>query len=194
MTTNTSEGLNNAQNDAEQLIWFVMCDQKRRNAIEPAYKMLQRYGFEVFTPLTRKVVGRGKNKKVVEWPFIVDLLFVHSTREKLDPVEELTATLHYRYKKGGAYREALVVREDDMNRFIHAIENTEIKEFFDIDEVPKQVIGSKAIIHGGPLDGYKVTLKKMRGSYKKHIFVDLPGLACAELELKIFDSIEVVKG
>lgn len=193
MTTNTFEGLNNAQTNSDQLIWFVMCDQKRRNATEPAYKMLERIGFEVFTPLTRKVVGRGKNKKVVEIPFIVDLLFVHSTREKLDPVEERTPTLHYRFKKGGAYREALVVREDDMNRFIHAIQNTEIKEFFGIDEVPKEIIGSKAIIHGGPLDGYNVTLRKLRGSYKKHIFVELPGLACTELELKVFDSIEVVK-
>lgn len=193
MNTNENEGLIGIRPKEERLTWFVMCDRKRRNAIEPAYKMLRRMGFEVFTPLVRKIIGKGDAKKVVEMPFIIDLLFVHSTRQKLDPIEEEIATLHYRFKKGGKYREALVVREDDMNHFIHAVESTEVKEYFAVDALPVSLIGATVLIHGGPLDGYQVLLKKMRGSKKKHIFVELPKLVYAELELMEFDSLEIVK-
>lgn len=176
----------------DSLTWFAMCDRKRRNAAEPAYQMLKRRGFEVFTPMRTTIVGRGKNRHVIDVPFIVDLLFVHSTRQLLDPVEEVTPTLHYRFKRGGKYREALTVREDDMNRFIHAVNNAEVKEFFAIDALPPHLMGKTVVVHGGPLDGYQVVLKKMQGARHKRILVDLPGLAYAELELKDFDSIETV--
>lgn len=192
---NTEETTDEASINQEQehLTWYVMCDKTRRNANNPAYKVLQSMGFEVFTPMTTKAVGRGKEKRVIEIPFIVDLLFVHSTRAKLDAIEELIPTLHYRFKRGGKYREVLVVREYDMNRFIYAVQHTEVKEFFAVGDLPVNLVGNTVLIHGGPLDGYEVLLKKMRGTRKKHIFVELPKLAYAELELKQFDSIEIVK-
>ena len=43
--------------------WFVMRDLKRSNAKLPAYKMLSDLNFEVFTPMTWKVIDiKGKRK------------------------------------------------------------------------------------------------------------------------------------
>lgn len=193
MNTDETANITAAEDDGKQVKWFFMCDQKRRNALDPAYKMLDARGFEVFTPMVKKIVGTGKSKRVVEVPLLSDILFVYSTEEKLDPIIEKTPTLHYRFKKGGKYREHIIVSDDDMDSFKHAVENAEIKEFYAIEDLPKELIGNKVTIHGGPLDGYSVTLKKMQGSKKKRIFVELPRLAYAELELTEFDSMTVEK-
>lgn len=171
--------------------WYAMCDQKRRNAIEPAYKMLTAKGFTMFTPLVNKVTRRGGKKVIDEVPFISDLLFVFSTPTELDAVIEKTPTLHYRFKKGGTYREHIIVRKDDMERFMNAVNTAKTKHYFSIGELPKEKIGSSVIVHGGALDGREVILKKMRGTRKKHVYVELPGFMYVEIELTDFDSLEL---
>lgn len=190
---NTDGSLNTTAIQNENPRWFFMCDKKRHNALEPAYKMLERKGFEVFTPKVKKVVGRGKFKKVDEVPLLSDILFVHSTEEKIDPIVAKTPTLHYRYKKGGKYCEHIIVNDKDMDLFIYAAEHIEIKEFFAIDELPQKLIGDKVIIHGGPLDGRKARLKKMQGARKKRILIELDKMAYGEFELTEFISLEVDK-
>lgn len=192
MNTEESVNITATQNEDEHLKWFFMCDQKRRNALEPAYKMLEAKGFEVFTPMGKKIVGKGKSKKVDKVPLFTDILFVHSTEEKIDPIVAKVPTLHYRFKKCGRYREHIIVCDDDMERFIYAAEHTEIKEFFAIDALPQKLIGDKVLIHGGPLDGLTAILKKMQGSKKKHIFIELHKMAYGEFELTDFISLERV--
>lgn len=171
-----------------------MCDTKRANALDRAYLMLERKGFEVFTPLKKKAIGTGKLKQVVEVPIFSDLLFVHSTREKLDAIEAVTPTLGYRYVKGGKYRESMTVRDSEMDRFINAINNAEVKEFFSADTLPKHLIGNTVIVHGGVLNGYEVTLRKLQGlKMKRRVFVGIKNLAYAEIEISDFSSLEIVK-
>ena len=73
--------------------WYIMRDLKRANAVLPAYKQLADLNMEVFTPMTERLImkkGKTVRKKI---PFLPDLLFVHETREKLDPVVQKTPTL-----------------------------------------------------------------------------------------------------
>lgn len=141
--------------------------------------------------MVSKAVVKGRQKYVVKVPLLSDILFVHSSEAELDPIVAKIPTLHYRFKKGGKYREHIVVRDEDMERFMYAAGHAEIKEFYAIDDLPWELIGNKVVIHGGPLDGYEVTLKKMQGSKKKRIFIELPKLAYAEMELTDFDKIEI---
>ena len=68
--------------------WFVMRDLTRSNAKLPAYLLLAGEGIECFTPMVPKLrICQGKRERV-EAPFIHDLLFVHSSREVLDPFVE----------------------------------------------------------------------------------------------------------
>ena len=105
----------------EPKIWFVMRDLKRSNAHLPAYKFLESLGITCYTPMHWMLVTRGGQKKREYRPFIPDLLFVYETRKNLDAIVSKTPTLQYRFVKGGTYREAMVVPEAEMNRFMHAV-------------------------------------------------------------------------
>lgn len=76
---------NATRDESKAVRWFVLRDLKGPNAKKMHYQLLADKGFEVFTPMKR-VQRKVRNKKVlVEVPAIRDMLFVHSSREKLDP-------------------------------------------------------------------------------------------------------------
>lgn len=164
--------------------WYVMRDLKRPNAKTPAYRMLAEKSFEVFTPMKSRIIVRLGKKIREEIPFIRDLLFVHSERQALDVEVENVPTLQYRFQRGGGYREPMVVRDEDMDRFIAAVRSVEIPHYYSFEEITPDMIGRKVRIIGGPLDGYEAHLAKIRGARKKRIFVRLQHLiaVCVEVE------------
>lgn len=164
--------------------WFVMRDLKRPNAKLPAYRQLSDAGFEVFTPLMPKIMTRGTKRVKESVPVIHDLLFVNSTRSFLDPVVARTDTLQYRYVKGGGYCDPLVVPTQDMERFIHAVESGARVDYYRPDEIPRSMYGSRIrIIDDGPLNGYEGILLTVRGSKKRRVLVELPGILTAAIEV-----------
>ncbi len=164
--------------------WFVMRDLKRPNAKLPAYKMLEDKCFEVFIPTKWQVVTKLGKRVREKVPVINGLLFVHSERTLLDPIVELNSTLQYYYRKGGGYREPMVVRDDDMDKFISAVNSSQNSVFYSPQEITPDMIGSKVHIIGGNLDGYDVSLLKIKGSRKKRIFVELPGIIVVSVEIE----------
>lgn len=110
--------------------WFVMRDLKRPNAKLPAYKMLEDKCFEVFIPTKWQVVTKQGKRVREKVPVINGLLFVHSERTLLDPIVEQNSTLQYYYRKGGGYREPMVVRDDDMDKFISAVNSSQNSVFY----------------------------------------------------------------
>ena len=171
--------------------WFVMRDLKRPNAKLPAYQMLGNMGMEVFTPMVWKLaVQRGKRVRK-EVPFMQDLLFVHESHEVLDPVVEMTDTLQYRFLRDGK-RTPMTVRDVDMERFKKAVESTDNRYFYTPKEVKPDMIGKKVRIVGGPLDGYEGNLQKMQGSREKRLFIELPNLLTAAVEVQP-EFIQIVK-
>lgn len=170
------------QSDNEKQ-WYVMRDLKRANALLPAYKQLAEQRIEVFTPMRwRLKVRNGKQVRVHE-PFIRDLLFVHDTRSVIDPIVARTPTLQYRFRKGGAYREPMVVAEDDMNRFIHAVSVAENPKYYLPEEILPSMCGRRVSIVGGPLNGYEGRLLSVRGSGVKRLLVELPDVFTVGVEV-----------
>lgn len=92
-------------------------------------------------------------------------------------------TLQYRFFKGGGYCEPMTVRDQDMNRFIVAINSTETPAFYTPEEITPAMYGRTVRIIGGPLHEYEVPLLKMRGSKVKRIIVELPTLLAAVVEV-----------
>lgn len=171
--------------------WFVMRDLKRANAKLPAYQMLGDMGMEVFTPMIWKLsIQHGKRIRK-EVPFMQDLLFVHESYETLDPIVEETDTLQYRFLRDGK-RTPMTVRETDMERFKKAVEATDNHYFYTPKEVKPDMIGKKVRIVGGPLDGYEGNLQKLQGSKTKRLFVELPNLLTAAVEVQP-EFIQIVK-
>ena len=170
-------------NGNDRLQWFVMRDLKRYNAKLPAYKLLESLGIKVFTPMVWKLVVRHGKRSREEVPFMQDLLFVHDTRQAVDPIVEKYGTVQYRYVRGG-YKVPMTVREADMQRFIHAVESSENPRYYTPKEITPDMIGREVRIVGGPLDGYEGHLQKMQGVRVKRLFVELPNLLAAAVEVQ----------
>ncbi len=164
--------------------WYALRDLKRANAKSSAYKLLSESHFEVFTPLKWILYKNAQRKRIREQvPVIQDLLFVHSERAPLDVVVENTPTLQYRFKKGDSYRQPMTVRDNDMARFIHAVNSTDSPRYFLPEEITSDMCGKQVRIIGGPLDGYEGNLLKVRGTKKKHLLLELPGFFTAGVEV-----------
>lgn len=164
-------------------LWFVMSDLKRCNAKQPAYKLFKDLGMEVFTPMVWKLSVKHGRRCREEVPFIQDLLFVNGTRLAVDPIVEKYNTVQYRYLRGG-YKIPMTVRESDMQRFIHAVESSENPCYYTPEEISSDMIGRKVRIVGGPLDGYEGNLQKIQGAHIKRLFVELPSLLAAAVEVQ----------
>ncbi len=162
--------------------WYVMRDLSRRHAKDNAYKLLAEKGFEVFTPMTRKIVIENGHRKSKEEPFMQDLLFVHDTREQLDPMVKKIENLQYRYIHG-AYCEPMVVPDADMERFIYAVQTSRLPRFYRPEEITQAMCGEYVRIVGSALDSYEGHLIQIKGSKYKRLIVDLPNFLTAAVEV-----------
>ena len=167
----------------EPKIWFVMRDLKRSNANFPAYKLLESLGVTHYTPMHWVLATRGGQKKREYRPFIPDLLFVYETRKNLDAIVSKTPTLQYRFVKGGAYREAMVVPEAEMNRFMHAVGSVGNPRYYLPSEITSDMCKRRIRIVGGNMDGYEGRRLSVRGSRVKRILVELPTWLVAAVEV-----------
>ena len=155
-----------------------MRDLKRPNAKLPAYKMLAELGFEVFTPLKWKLsLCRGRRVRTAV-PVMHDLLFVHDSKCNLEPVVARTQTLQFRFVRNG-FCEPMIVRDEDMNRFVRAVSDMNDVCYYAPDEISHAMCGRDVRIVGGPLDGYEGKLLTVRGSKVKRLIVDIPALLVA---------------
>lgn len=168
-----------------------MRDLKRTNAKQPAYRLLAEQQVEVFTPMKWTLVT-SKGKKVrKEVPFLQDLVFVHDTREKIDPIVAKCPTLQYRFLRK-TYRKPMTVPTSEMERFIHAISSSGSPRYYLPEEITPDMYSRKIRIVGGPLDGYEGCLLTMRGSKVKRLLVELPNLLTAGVEVSP-EYIQLVK-
>ena len=172
-----------ASDENDRLQWFVMRDLKRCNAKMPAYKLFDNLKIRFFTPMVWRLVTRHGKRSKEQVPFMQDLLFVHSTRLTVDPIVEKYDTVQYRYVRGG-YKIPMTVREADMQSFIHAVNSTENPQYYKPEEITSDMIGRKVRIVGGPLDGYEGNLQKMQGARIKRLFVEIPNLLAAAVEVQ----------
>lgn len=166
--------------------WFVMRDLKRANAKLPAYRQLLDAGLEVFTPMHTVLKSlKGRQRKVVQ-PVIRDLLFVHETRSVLDPIVEVTPTLQYRFERGKGYMVPMVVRDEDMQKFLLAVSSAKSAVYLLPEEMTPKMIGRTIRITGGPLEGFTGKLVSIKGSRARRLMVAIPDIlvACVEIETR----------
>lgn len=177
------ETMQSVKETTELRQWFVMRDLKRGNAKQPACKLLGELKIRFFTPMVWKLRIRQGKRVRQQVPFMPDLLFVYDSRKVLDPLVEQIATLQYRFVKGGNHQ-PMTVRNADMERFIRAVDAMNNPCFYTPEEINPDMLGKKVRIVGGLLDGYEGCLQKMQGSRIKRLFVELPNLLTAAVEVQ----------
>lgn len=164
--------------------WFVMRDLKRPNAKERAYQHLSNLGFEVFTPLTTRIKDIGGKRTRREEPFIADLLFVHTTKDRLDKIVATTQTLQYRFLRGKPFGTPMTVPDKEMYAFIAAVTTLPSTKYYTIDEITPAMYGKRVrLVCDGPLNGHEGTLLKIKGARKKRLILELPGLLALTAEI-----------
>lgn len=163
--------------------WFVMRDLKRPNAKLPAYVELQENGLEVYTPLVWRMSTKNGRKVREQVPVIRDLLFVHDSRDIIESIIENIPTLQFRYLRG-AYLSPMIVRDDDMERFLCAVKSTDSPKYFTPDELTPEMCGREVRIIDGPMCGASGRLLKVEGSNRKHVIIELPGLLAVGVKVK----------
>lgn len=159
-----------------------MRDLKRPNAKLPAYKMLEEKKIEVFVPKRWKLTVRQGRRVREEAPFMHDLLFVHASRLCLDPIVMRTPTLQYRWLRH-AHSEPMTVSTPEMDRFMHAVGNSDSARYYLPEEITPQMYGRRVRIIGGPLDGYEGCLLTTRGSRVRRLLVGLSNFLAAGVEV-----------
>ena len=156
--------------------WYVLRDLARPNAKKPAYKQLQampEMKDSVFVPLKQHVFMEFGKRVVRFIPYMPDLVFVHKSKEELDPIVRKIELLQYRYVRGGKQFEAMSVRAEDFKKFKDAVEQTDNVEYFSYDEVSPRLYGKHIRIIGGRLNGFEGRLMSKRGSKFKRLLIDL---------------------
>lgn len=169
-----------------------MRDLKRRNSNTLAIHELAKVGLEVFTPMTQMVMTIGGRRQRREVPVIQDLLFIHETREAIDPFVATTSTLQYRFLPGCRQNEPMTVRDKEMEHFIKAVTSTETPIYYQSGELTSSMYGKTVRIVGGMLDGYEGRLLSVKGMRKRRLIVELPGLITAAVDVEP-DYIQIVK-
>lgn len=170
-------------NISDSRLWFALRDLKRPNAKTMAWQELSERGFEVFTPMTQVVRETGGKRRRIEIPAVPDLLFVHSTRERLDPVVASIPTLQYRFVKGAPAGTAMTVDDSSMDRFVRAVSGSADTRYFNAGEITPSMIGREVRVIGGPLDGFTGNLLSVRGLRSRRLIVDLHGFLSAAVEV-----------
>ncbi|MDE6279640.1 MAG: UpxY family transcription antiterminator, partial [Paramuribaculum sp.] len=151
-------------------------------------------GFRVFTPMKSKIATAGGKRIRIEVPFIHDLIFVLSEKDKLDRVVAQIETLQYRYVKGAPYCTPMTVPTHDMDRFMAVVSNVKTPKYYSPEEITSNMCGVKVkMICEGPLNGIEGRLLKIKGSGKKRFLVELPGVLAASIEIGRFDFIEFLE-
>ena len=162
--------------------WFVMRDLKRANTKHPAYRYFQEKDMEVFTPTKQKLIVKDGQRIIREVPCIPDLLFVHDTRENVDPIVENIPTIQYRWVRN-KYREPMVVPDAEMERFIHAVNASANPRFYLPEEITPAMVNRRVRIVGGLMDGYEGTLVTVRGSKVKRLLIGIPNVLSVGVEV-----------
>lgn len=171
------------ENAESNLEWYVMRDLKRANAKLPAYKLLEETGFEVFTPMKWRLATRRGTRIREIVPVIPDLLFVKSTRDKLNPMVEKVATLQYRYGRGNSFKSPMTVPFKEMENFMKIANSSLSATYILPEEITPSMYGKRISIVGGPLDACEGYLVTLRGSKRKRILVELTGLLAVRVEV-----------
>ena len=169
-----------------------MRDLKRRNSNNLAVYDLCKAGLEVFTPMTQMIMTIGGRRQRRDVPVIQDLLFVHETKEILEPFVAKFPTLQFRYLFGKTKNEPMTVRSEEMEKFIFAVNNTEAPLYYMPGEVTTSMYGKEVRIMGGMLDQYEGRLLSVKGMRKRRLIGELPGLITAAVEVEP-DFIQIIK-
>ena len=164
----------------DSLLWFAMSATFGRELKAKSY--LEDHGLECFVPMKYDIVTdrrRCKSKKLV--PAIHNLLFVHTTRERIQELKRGLDYLQYLTHSVDGRNVPIIVPDGQMQQFI-TVCNTYADNlvYLSPDEINLSE-GTPVRIVGSAFDGVEGTFVKVKNKRKKHVVVLVRGIAAVML-------------
>lgn len=157
-------------------VWFAMSATFGR-ALK-VKDFLESRSVRCFVPMKHEVVSAGKQGKVRKLvPAINNLLFVYTTRERIQMLKSEVSYLQYLTRPEGSRRVPIVVPDRQMEQFITVCDSYNEKlVYLNPDEI-NLAEGTPVQIVGGAFDGVEGTFVKVEGVRNRRVAVLVPGIA-----------------
>lgn len=173
-------------------VWFAMsapyCNEMRAKAL------LESKNIECFVPMCYKIVESRqgiKSRKLV--PAIHNLIFAHTTKERIQEIKSGVHYLQYRVRPEKDKNVPIVVPDGQMVHFMAVCKSdNEQLRYLTPSEVDLER-GTRIKIIGGYFDGVEGTFVKVKGIRSKRVVVTLDGVASVALAEITDGLIEVIK-
>lgn len=179
------------KNQESEPVWFAMsapyCNEMR------AKSLLESKNIECFVPMCYKIVESRqgiKNRRLV--PAIHNLIFAHTTKERIQDVKSGVKYLQYRVKPENGKNVPIVVPDEQMELFMTVCEKgSENLKYLLPSEVNLER-GTKIRVVGGLFDGVVGSFVKVKGIRSKRVVVSLEGVASVAITEISDGLIEVI--
>ena len=157
------------------LLWFAMSATFGRELKARDY--LEKNGVESFVPMKYQMVNdrkRGKVRKLV--PAISNLIFVHTTKDRIQALKTSVDYLQYLTMPIDGRNIPILVPENQMRPFIAVCETlNENLVYLSPDEINLER-GTPVRIVGSAFDGIEGTFVKVNKRRKKQVVVQVQGV------------------
>lgn len=175
----------------DEILWYAM-RVPYRNELKVQCK-LQSKGIETFVPKRKKIVKRRGKTYYELLPAVNNLIFVHSSLSIIRKAKNEIENLQYLTNKVEGKSLHIIVRDDEMQRFIRVVENFEDEvTYFTPDEINIEK-GTKVRIIGGNFNGVEGVFVKVKGKRSKRVVIMLDKLCAVAMAEVDSDLIEVIK-
>ena len=175
----------------EELLWFAMSSPYRREL--KARDFLISKNVECFVPMRYAMTEKRNGRKCRQLvPAVHNLIFVHTTRERIKQLKQGVDFLQYRTRPENGKNIPITVPHRDMQQFIAITEkNNEELIYLTPGEIDLKK-GTRVRVHGGPFDGTTGLFIKIRGKRSKRVVIEIEGLTAVALAEITPDLIELL--
>ena len=175
----------------EELLWFAMSSPYRREL--KARDFLISKNVECFVPMRYAMTEKRNGRKCRQLvPAVHNLIFVHTTRERIKQLKQGVDFLQYRTRPENGKNIPITVPHRDMQQFIAITEkNNEELIYLTPGEIDLKK-GTRVRVHGGPFDGTTGIFIKIRGKRSKRVVIEIEGLTAVALAEITPDLIELL--
>ncbi len=174
-----------------EVLWYAM-RVPYRNELKVQLK-LQEKGIETFIPKRKKIVKKRGKTSYELLPAVNNLIFVHSSLSVIKNLKQEILNLQYLVNKSGCESIKIVVRDNEMQSFIKAVENLEEEITYLSPEEINIEKGTRVRIIGGNFDGVEGIFVKVKGKRNKKVVVMLDKLLAVVIAEVDSDLIEIIK-
>lgn len=163
----------------------------RRELIAKEY--LDGKGVECFVPMKEALVERRngvKRRQMV--PAIHNLIFVHTSKERIKQLKQGVNFLQYHTRPQGGKNVPVIVPDSQMQQFITiCTANNESITYLRPEEIDIRK-GTRVRVHGGAFDGTEGHFVKVQGKRNRRVVMLIEGITAVALTEISTDFIEVI--